>query len=526
MSVSHAKNVVLISIDTLRYDCVGVCPDKQHLAAWGAQSSLHTPNLDAFFSDSVYFPRCMTTAPYTTAAHASVMTGLYPNSHGVRPFYKWALADGVGTLAEELKARGYATAAVQESGDETALRTGAGILRGFDAFFSEEVEACAWRRAQDTPCLLFIHTFDVHAPYCWSAVREARTGMWQEAEKEIFSRLGRERPAGGVQGDKTRFHGWVAAEARRVLEDKEAVRLMLDWYIRGVNAFDAVRWPRIVGALRDGGLYDSSIIVVFADHGEALLPDFAGPPMSHAASLLEDAIRVPLAIRGCATAPATIARQVSLVDVAPTVMDCLELEPQRLGRQGATDGRSLLREQDEVPLFAEAWRSYGGGAPAGRMLAQGLDSPCEPYQVCVKWGADKLIWHPGAPMLRRFMPQRARRSAALKGLLRRHLPGFLLRALKGLLRRWRRLRKRSSQPDASNALRWREAPAFAFNLKDDPLEERPRRLADGAMSPRYSELMRRLRSYWESGVAGPPIRLGVEDEQQVLDHLKGLGYVD
>lgn len=552
------QNVILISLDTLRYDCVGVCPDKTHLAAYGLESGLNTPNLDAFFDQSAYFTQCVTPAAYTTAAHASVMTGLYPNHHGVRPFYKWALADGVGTLAEELKRHGYATVAVQEGGGETPLRTGSGILRGFDSFFGDEVEACAYCASQSRACLLFIHTFDIHSPYCWSHLEEVRANgaARKAAESEIARRLHVAPPADDSLPEQKKFIFRTSQNSRRLLGGQGAARLFLEWYVRGVNWFDQVRWPRIVGALRDAGLYEDGLVIVFADHGEALLPDFDLLPLTHMDSLLEDVIRVPLAFRAPGVEAAKVARQVSLVDVAPTVMAHLDLGVSTLGRRGRTDGRSLLRPADDsssktVCHFAETWRTTrpaGSAERKGNAWWQGqVDDPCEPYQVCVRCGDAKLLWHPGAPRLWRFMRPGARFLARVKSVrrtirhvrtrfrpfLRRLVPGRVRALLRNLTEKLResapRRERRAAAPlhgGTQWGFGWKDARVFAVNLKEDPLEERPVRLSSSNISGPPAELLARIKEYWEDGVRGPLIDLSPADQKKVMKHLRDLGYVD
>jgi hypothetical protein len=526
MAGDRMGNVILISLDTLRYDSVGASPDKGHLAAWGAEGEVHTPNLDRFLAECVYFTGARTTAPYTTAAHASAMTGLAPNRHGVRAFYKWALAEGVGTLAEELRARGYHTVAVQESGETTALRTGSGVLRGFDAFFRDEREACAHCAAGSGPCLLFVHTFDVHAPYCWSALDpEDGAPEWHEAVGRAMRRLGRRLPDGALAGDKTRLQGWVAREATRAMGGQGAAQLMLEWYLSGVRRFDMWRWPRILRALREAGLYDGALTIVFADHGEALLPDCEGEPMGHATSVLEDAVRVPLALHGPGLQARRDPSPASLVDMVPTVLDWLGMEPTVVGAGGDLDGQSLLQEPRDSgagrALFAEAWQAIGPtgrAAPGDAMLLRHVEGPVRPYQLCAVEGPHKVTWHPGVPVLRRFMSRRQLARAVLRRSARRFLPGPLLR-----LRR--RLRRRAGvAPEQTWG--WHPAPTFAVDLREDPLELRPRPVPADSVERPVAALLALMRDYWQRGVTGRPIHLDAADDRQVLQHLRGLGYVE
>ncbi len=517
MTAGARKNLVLISIDSLRYDCVGSCRERPHLRRWGVDDCVETPNLDEFFEDSLYFSRCISAAPYTTASHASMMTGLYPNRHGVRAFYKWALAEGVRTLADELSERGWACAAVQESGAASVLAAGSRVLSGFQQLFEDEREACRWCADRDGPAFLFLHTHDVHIPYCWSAVEDVheQRWAWEEAVEMIGRRLD------GLEGapeDKTQFRGWVWERAKRRLGSPEAARLLLEWYLTGVRWFDTVRWPRMLAALREAGLYDDSLLAVFSDHGEAVVPDSVGPPLSHGESLLDDAIRVPLALHGPGIEPGRAEGQVSLVDLAPTALDYLGVSDAGVGAAGEMDGRSLLCSDRGRPCFSEVWRSGGAAAGEKRIWMRHLTGDCTPMQVCVRLPGKKLIWQLGEPMLRRFMSSSGRAGASLKSFLKKTLPRPAVEWLRAL-----RSPKRGA---AATKETEPEGTVFVCDLEEDPLEQAPRRCRPDLLAEDERELFRMLREYWRRGVTGPQIRLREAEDERVMEHLRGLGYVD
>ena len=93
-------NVLLISIDTLRAD---------HLSCLG-YARRTTSNLDRLAEDGIAFSNATAASPWTVPSHMSMFTGLYPSFHGLLST-KMCMADGITTLAEVLKANGYATAA-------------------------------------------------------------------------------------------------------------------------------------------------------------------------------------------------------------------------------------------------------------------------------------------------------------------------------------------------------------------------------------------------------------------------------
>lgn len=73
MRPGAAAHVLLITFDTTRADYVGFASGREGL----------TPMLDAMAERGVWFPTCLTPQPLTLPSHTSIMTGLYPFSHGV-----------------------------------------------------------------------------------------------------------------------------------------------------------------------------------------------------------------------------------------------------------------------------------------------------------------------------------------------------------------------------------------------------------------------------------------------------------
>src|SRR5262245_52291598 len=94
-----ARNLVLITIDTLRAD---------HVGAYG-YARAQTPALDGLARAGVRFDRAYAAAPITLPSHATLLTGRYPPGHGARD--NGMAMSPVPTIATELKAKGFTTAA-------------------------------------------------------------------------------------------------------------------------------------------------------------------------------------------------------------------------------------------------------------------------------------------------------------------------------------------------------------------------------------------------------------------------------
>jgi len=67
-----AKNVILITISTLRTDHTGCLGYKKDT----------TPTLDKFSSENILFPNAFAASSWAMPAHGSILTSLYPGVHG------------------------------------------------------------------------------------------------------------------------------------------------------------------------------------------------------------------------------------------------------------------------------------------------------------------------------------------------------------------------------------------------------------------------------------------------------------
>src|SRR3954466_16177236 len=164
-------NLLLITIDTLRAD---------HVGAYGATTGA-TPTLDALAAAGTRFDQVQTAVPLTGPSHATILTGVYPPSHGVRGNVVFTLGSEHPTLATRLKRRGYRTAAFVGAYPVAAAF---GFGQGFDAFDEEfhetsAIDQGAERRANEVadaalkwlggadaaPFFAWLHFYHPHPPH-------------------------------------------------------------------------------------------------------------------------------------------------------------------------------------------------------------------------------------------------------------------------------------------------------------------------------------------------------------------------
>lgn len=271
-------SVLLVTIDTFRADRLG---------------RGITPNIDSLAAQGVSFSNAITPVPLTLPAHASLLTGLYPAYHGVRDFTGQGLADRFTTLAEIYHQSGFRTAAFVSA---FVLDGIWGLEQGFETYydhFDNELEqqiqpgtierrgdqtidrVLEWlQKRSDGPFFLWVHLFDPHSDY---------------DPPEPFRSRFQSRP----------YDGEIAFADGQI--------------------------GRLLDYLREAGLYQQTAILLTSDHGESLGEHGES---EHGFFLYDATIRIPLIIKlPEGKTPIELREPVSLIDVAPTLLQISRIEP-------------------------------------------------------------------------------------------------------------------------------------------------------------------------------------------------------
>jgi arylsulfatase A-like enzyme len=303
-----APNVLLVSIDTLRPD---------HLGSYGYPRAT-SPTLDGLATEGARFTTVLSPTSWTLPAHVTLLTALPPEVHGVVED-GLRLDEGVVTLAEVLRARGYATAGFVSG---PYLDAGYGFARGFDHY--DDYSAVRFSRpavhqAHSSPRLLAIVSAWLDA---WDATSPRRpffafVHMWDVHydfnPPPPYDTMFDPGYTGHVTGDDFEFG--TAVHAGMDARDLAHVIALYDGEIAHTDAWVG----RILDTLRRRHVLDETIVVVTSDHGEEF---FEHGKKGHRNALYDESVRVPLFVRFPARIPAgtVVDRQVRLLDVAPTIL--------------------------------------------------------------------------------------------------------------------------------------------------------------------------------------------------------------
>jgi len=303
-------NVLLITVDTLRAD---------HLGCY-ASKTVRTPAIDALAARGVLFARAFAHTPSTLPSHTNILLGMTPNAHGVHDNSNFIVREDFLTLAEWLKAEGYATGAFVGA---FPLDSRFGLGQGFDVYddnygsqgptdmvFVERKadvvvgKALEWLERRTGPWFLWVHVFDPHQPY--------------EPPEPFRSQY----PGSPYDGE---------------------------------IAFADSALGKLLGFLEDRNLRDRTAVIFTADHGESLGEHGES---THGYFAYNAVLRVPLILDLPGTKPGRVEANVCHVDIFPTVCGFLgKKEPPGL------QGRSLLplvqgKSLAVRPVYFEALTAY------------------------------------------------------------------------------------------------------------------------------------------------------------------------
>ena len=315
-------NVLLIGVDTLRAD---------RLSAFGYGRPT-TPHLERLADEGVRFLQARSQAPWTLPSFSSILTSLYPSVHGAGRggHDEWTPIDPTTTSLAEILARvGYLTQGIVANGLITPRY---GLDQGFEAYQSAWIMESVERdvpavRAfieghRTTPWFLFWHVMDPHLPY------------WTEGGfREEFTDPGYDGRFARGDHPSVPFHAldprpgrrWFAHEGPPPPDLDEADRRFVhDFYDAEIAEVDAAV-GEVLESLRASGQWERTVVALVSDHGEGL-GDHGH--YHHGYTLHDDQVHVPMLLRVPGRhAGKVIERPVASIDLAPTLLGVLGLEP-------------------------------------------------------------------------------------------------------------------------------------------------------------------------------------------------------
>jgi arylsulfatase A-like enzyme len=374
-SGNHRKNVILITLDTVRAD---------HLSLYGYARDT-SPHLQQFARAATVYTRAIAASDMTLASHASIFTGLYPSQHGahwelgrekdgvaIGPEFGLCLAANSRTLARILTSKGYRTMGI--AANVPYMQHAFHLDQGFQYFSlpvpqifldqscpfclradlahvlgrffavklsdllyvrAEQVNREAFRlldreKADSRPFFLFLNYMDAHEPYFPPAPYDVKY-----AGKDATMTVERYWPI-----------EFQALSGARPYTDQDRRRDESQY--DGAIAYIDAELGALFARLEKLGLYDNSIIVVTSDHGQSFGEKGL---VGHGSSVYQEQVHVPLIIKYPGETHAEVEDAlVSHVDLLPTILESMGYGT------GFLPGHSLVTPQRaQATIFSESF---------------------------------------------------------------------------------------------------------------------------------------------------------------------------
>ncbi len=326
-------NIIIYLIDALRAD---------RLEPYNYPKPT-SPHIKEFASESVVFENAYAQTAWTRASVATIMTGLYPSSHLTESRLD-TLPDFLPTIASELKTHGYATHAFATNGN---VSNAFGFHRQFDSYRqfgerpnSKEIHVQSnelfghvktfLEQGIPQPAFLYVHATDPHEPYTPAPFALNIPEGCNPDDIRMY------RPHIGKYGKKAFDDNDLACI--QALYDSEVLKA--DYY-----------FGQFIDLLKHKGLYDNSVVILTADHGEEFLEHGF---FKHGQTLHEAEIRIPLIVHfpGRQHAKKRIKGYARHMDILPTILDIVSRKVPP-GVQGTTLMPRLNGDFFPGPVFGE-----------------------------------------------------------------------------------------------------------------------------------------------------------------------------
>ena len=378
------KHILVLFCDQLRADCIGACGNDE----------IQTPAMDSLVRDGVVHERAITPSPVCVPARLSLMSGHYASRHGNNNNNLRSVYEGEGFYAELTK-NGYQSCCVGKMHNVWDLYGKMGfaerhtqeelsnpeddytqyICANYPTVFDyngqrsemyyvpqvsqmpaeghptqwvgdrcvEFLEKCD----PEKPVFLFGSFIHPHPPFCppapWNKLyrREGKEPFVPEGYKDL-------KPLLAKNFDCERLG----------ISEIDALKLKNSYY--ACVSFVDYQMGRIIDVLKEKGMYEDTLILLTADHGEAL-GDYRNMGKR---TMLDTAARIPFIMKTPGREAGVRSDVCSLVDVAPTLLSYagIDYDPAEY------DGVNLLSAQHD-----EVYSQYAGGAKGCYMIATDKD---------------------------------------------------------------------------------------------------------------------------------------------------------
>lgn len=329
-------NIILINIDSLRRDKVGVYTNNK--------DSL-TPNIDNLAKNGTILSQHMTILNGSTPSQISMFNGCYPTTHGVHE-NGYELPNKFKTIAEYLKNEGYTTCAAVSS---QSLGSAYNFNKGFDYFFDN---------SKYDKIMRFLRKIRINKRYdLRKIIRHLKlfnvfSRSYDKTNKDVLNWIDKH--------NKEKFFLFIHyidlhGKTTGIIDDKKEFKLIN--YDKNVKIIDkAVN--ELIDKLKQFDIFNDSLFIITADHGEDLEGDVG--KIGHGKNITENEFRIPCIIHKQGLIPKNIVNNLTRsIDILPTILDLIGTNTTN-PLDGVSFKKSIFNNKDVIEeVFLESYPLFG-----------------------------------------------------------------------------------------------------------------------------------------------------------------------
>ncbi len=347
------KHIILISIDTLRADCITAVETSDFIKKYGPKN-FSTKSLNNIVKKGTFFTNCISAAPYTTASHAAYFTGCWPKNNGVYEFFNQKLKKP--TIFEFAKNNQYRT--IFQTDFPIILGETLGFTKDVDDYFIEdEISAFDKLKNSTKKTVSFFHFGGVHYPYGFHKLKFAGKDYIHKVEsleKELSVSSKDKLDDILVESYYNNKDRELLSRYKRIVDklyrEKKYNRLK-NLYIEGIDYFMENRFNSFIKKIVDFTDSTGSLLVIFADHGE----EWDDLSRGHANSISDTVLRVPLIFYGKGIPKGVINDSlVRTIDLLPTISNLFNIETPQL--DGVAMKFTKEKKNTNNMAISQVWR--------------------------------------------------------------------------------------------------------------------------------------------------------------------------
>lgn len=392
------KNIIIISIDNLRADCLASNSINLYKQKHNTEVQVDSSILDDIASQGTFFTQCISAAPYTSASHGALFTGMWPIRNNLYSFFNRKIKSTL--IFEHAKKYGYHT--IFQTDFPIILGPYLGLNSGVDDYFVEDELSALTRVTQKEKALGFFHFAGCHYPYGFHTLKFSGAD-YQNKVQELENRFKityKDAPTESwSESFRSSQDNRLLVRYKRVIDnlyEHGKYDELFNLYLEGVNYFFKNRLSSFLDRVIDYIDHTSGLLVIFSDHGEEWNKQAHG----HYNSLQKGVLTVPAIFYSPQRVKLqTINSAVRSIDVGATIIDLVSG-----GDAKRLDGTSLVPtvfNSDPVvsqSAFAQQWggretmREFEGFQK--KTIKRGkLPKPLDQYlkQETIIWDGKQLL---------------------------------------------------------------------------------------------------------------------------------------